>query len=304
MKIDRLIGIITILLQKEKITTSKLAKRFEVSNRTIQRDIEDICKAGIPVVSMRGYDGGLSIAEGYKIDKTILTQKELNAIFTGLKSIESVSKSTYTQGLMEKFTYGKNAILSDPNRIIIDLASFYQVSLTDKIELIKQAIHNQEVISFRYYSENGESERTIEPYFIVFRWFAWYVYGYCLTKQDYRLFKLNRLGELKNLKTVYEERHITNEKLNFDSYIWQDDIKLTALFDVSVKYRLIDDYGPECFTFDDKSGKLLFENIFTNFNYLVQWILSYGDAVRVIEPCELVNEIRKKAKNMLAHYEQ
>lgn len=303
MKIDRLIGIITILLQKEKVTTSELSKRFEVSNRTIQRDIEDICKAGIPIVSMQGYGGGLSIAEGYKIDKTILTQNELNAIFTGLKSIESVSKSTYTQGLMEKFTYGKNTILSDPNRIIIDLASFYQVSLTDKIDLIKQAISNQEVISFKYYSENGESERIIEPYFIVFRWFAWYVYGYCLTQQDYRLFKLNRLSELKNLKTIYEERHITNEKLDFDRYIWQDDIKLRALFDVSVKYRLIDDYGPECMTFDDKSGKLLFENTFTNFNYLVQWILSYGEAVRVIEPCKLVNEIRKNAKNILANYE-
>lgn len=303
MKIDRLIAIITILLQKEKVTTSDLAKRFEVSNRTIQRDIEDICRAGIPIVSMQGYDGGLSIAAGYKIDKTLLTETELNAIFTGLKSIESVSKTTYTKGLMEKFTYGKNTILTDANRIIIDLASFYQVGLTDKIELIKQAIINQETILFRYYSDNGESDRTIEPYYLVFRWFAWYVYGYCLTKQDYRLFKLNRISELKNLNTVYEERHITNEKLNFDSYIWQDDIKLTALFDVSVKYRLIDDYGPACFTFDDKTGKLLFENIFTNLNYLVQWILSYGDTVKVIEPIGLINEIRKNAKNILTLYE-
>jgi predicted DNA-binding transcriptional regulator YafY len=303
MKIDRLIGIIIILLQKEKITTSELAKRFEVSNRTIQRDVEDICKAGIPIVSMQGYGGGLSIVEGYKIDKTILTQKELNAIFTGLKSIESISKSTYTQGLKEKFSFGKNTILSDSNRIIINLASFYQVSLTDKIDLITKAINNQEVISFKYYSENGESERIIEPYFIEFRWFAWYVYGYCLARQDFRLFKLNRLNELKNLKTIYKERHISNKKLDFDRYIWQDDIKLTALFDISVKYRLIDDYGPECFTFDDKSGKLLFENTFTNFNYLVQWILSYGEAVKVIEPCKLVDEIRKNAKNILAHYE-
>ncbi len=303
MKIDRLIGIIIILLQKEKITTSELAKRFEVSNRTIQRDVEDICKAGIPIVSMQGYGGGLSIVEGYKIDKTILTQKELNAIFTGLKSIESISKSTYTQGLKEKFSFGKNTILFDSNRIIINLASFYQVSLTDKIDLITKAINNQEVISFKYYSENGESERIIEPYFIEFRWFAWYVYGYCLARQDFRLFKLNRLNELKNLKTIYKERHISNKKLDFDRYIWKDDIKLTALFDISVKYRLIDDYGPECFTFDDKSGKLLFENTFTNFNYLVQWILSYGEAVKVIEPCKLVDVIRKNAKNILAHYE-
>lgn len=302
MKIDRLIGIITILLQKEKVTISQLAERFEVSCRTIQRDIDNICKAGIPIVSMQGYGGGLSIAEGYKIDKTILTQKELSAIFMGLKSIDSISKYTYTQSLMEKLTYEKNAILSDQNRIIIDLASFYQVSLTEKIDLIKQAINNKELILFQYNSEKGESERTIEPYFIMFRWFSWYVYGYCLTRQDYRLFKLNRLSKLQNLKTNYEERFISEKELDFDHYIWRDDIKLIALFDMSLKYRLIDEYGPECITFDDQSGKLLFENTFTNYNHLLQWILSYGDAVKVIEPPELVDQICLNAKNILAQY--
>ncbi len=123
MKIDRLIGIVTILLQKEKVTTSQLAERFEVSQRTIQRDIDNICKAGIPIVSMQGYGGGLSIAEGYKIDKTILTQKELSAIFMGLKSIDTISKYSYTQSLMEKLTNEKSTILDDRNRVIIHLAS-------------------------------------------------------------------------------------------------------------------------------------------------------------------------------------
>ncbi|MFW6678300.1 HTH domain-containing protein [Lacrimispora sp. AGF001] len=197
MKIDRLIGIITILLQKEKTTIAQLAERFEVSGRTIQRDIDHICKAGIPIVSMQGYGGGLSIAEGYKINQTILTQEELSVIFMGLKSVDSVSKYTYTQSLMEKFAYKKRAVLSCHNRIIIDLATFYQVSLIEKIELIKQAINNRE---------------------------------------------------------------------------------------------------PECITFDNQSGKLIFENNFTNRNYLLQWILSYGDAVKVIEPLDLMDEICLNAK--------
>lgn len=301
MKIDRLIGIITILLQKEKVTISQLAERFEVSSRTIQRDIDHICKAGIPIVSIQGYGGGLSIAEGYKINKTVLTEKELSTIFMGLKSIDSISKNTYTQSLMEKFAYDKNAILSHQNSIMIDLASFYQVSLTEKIDLIKQAIHSRELIMFRYYSEKGESERTIEPYFIIFKWSSWYVYGYCLTQQDYRLFKLNRLNELHNLNINFEERCITDRELDFD-HIWHDNIKLVALFDMSVKYRLIDEYGPECIRIDNQSGKLLFENTFTNYSYLLQWILSYGDAVKVMEPLELVDEVCLKANNMLAHY--
>lgn len=302
MKIDRLIGIITILLQKEKVTTSQLAERFEVSQRTIQRDIDDICKAGIPIVSMQGYGGGISIAEGYKIDKTLLTQKELSAIFMGLKSIDSISKDTYSQSLMEKLTNEKSAVLSDQNRVIIHLTSFYQVGLTEKIDVIKQAISNRELISFHYYSGKGESERIIEPYFIMFRWFAWYVYGYCLTQQDFRLFKLNRLSELQNLKTSYEERFISEKELNFDHYIWRDDIKLVALFDMSVKYRLIDEYGLECVTVDKQSGKLRFENVFTNRNHLLQWILSYGDAVKVIEPLDLVDSICQNAKNLLTLY--
>ncbi|GEM_PF-3824564 len=132
----------------------------------------------------------------------------------GLKSIDSISKYTYTQSLMEKFAYEKRAVLSEQNRIIIDLASFYQVSLTEKIDLIKQVINNRELIKFQYYSEKGESERTIEPYFIIFRWSAWY----------------------------------------------------------------------------------------TNRNFLLQWIQSYGDAVKVIEPLDLVDEVclnAKKGRNSL-----
>ncbi|MEG1564600.1 MAG: YafY family protein [Bacteroides sp.] len=303
MKIDRLIGIITILLQKEKVTTSQLAERFEVSCRTIQRDIDNICKAGIPIVSMQGYAGGISIAEGYKIDKTLLTEKELSAIFMGLKSMDSISKDTYSQSLMEKLTNEKSAVLSEQNRIIIHLSSFHQVNLTEKIDVIKQAISNRELISFQYYSEKGESNRVIEPYYIMFRWLAWYVYGYCLARQDYRLFKLNRVSELQNTQTIYEERFISEKELNFDDYIWIDDIKLVALFDISVKYRLIDEYGPECITFDSQFGKLRFENVFTNRTHLIQWILSYGDAVRVIEPPQLIDEVCRNAKNILVQYE-
>lgn len=304
MKIDRLMGILTILLQKEKVTIAQLAERFEVSSRTIQRDIDTICKAGIPIVSLQGYGGGICIAEGYKINKTILTEKELSAIFMGLKSIDSISKHTYTQGLMEKFAQEKGAFLSDQNKIIIDLASFYQASLPEKIDVIKQAIDNKQQIRFQYYSEKGESKRTIEPYFIMFRWAAWYVYGYCLAQQDYRLFKLNRLSELENLQITYEERFISEKELDFDEYIWTDSIELVALFDTGVKYRLIDEYGPECMTWDPLSAKLRFENSFTNRSYLVQWLLSYGEAVKVLEPADIREEVCLHAKNIMAQYEK
>lgn len=302
MKIDRLIGIITILLQREKVTAPELAKRFEVSCRTIQRDIDDICKAGIPIVSMQGYGGGLSIADGYKLDKTVLTEKELHAIFAGLKSIDSISRTAYRQVLIEKFSNGNNTIWAEQDKILIDLASWYQDSLPDKIEQIKEAIFNQEKISFLYYSGKGESERIIEPYLIVFKWSTWYVYGYCLARNDYRLFKLNRLWKLKNTKAVYEPRNIPEKEPSFERYFQTGSIKLVALFDTSVKYRLIEDYGIECVTVDDKTGKLLFQRLFTNPDYLLQWLLSFGDAVKIIEPQEIQARIIQITKNILRQY--
>lgn len=105
------------------------------------------------------------------------------------------------------------------------------------------------------------------------------------------------------LKVIKSIKQVISEKeLDFDNYIWRDDIKLSALFDISVKYRLIDEYGSECITFDNQSGKLLFVNNFTNRSYLLQWILSYGDAVKVIEPLGLVDEICQNAKNILHQY--
>ena len=97
MKIDRLIGILTILMQKEKVTAPYLAEKFEVSRRTINRDIEDMCKAGIPIVTAQGKNGGISIMEGYQIDKTLLTNDDMDSILSALKGLDSVWASFMAQ---------------------------------------------------------------------------------------------------------------------------------------------------------------------------------------------------------------
>ena len=104
MKIDRLIGILSILLQQEKITAPELAEKFEVSRRTINRDIEHLCRAGIPLVTIRGKNGGISIMDNYKMDRTLLTSSDMKAIFAGLKSLDSVSGTKRYQQLMEKLS--------------------------------------------------------------------------------------------------------------------------------------------------------------------------------------------------------
>ena len=125
MKIDRLIGILSILLQKEKTTAPELAEKFEVSRRTINRDIEDLCKAGIPIRTAQGTGGGISIMDGYRMDRTILTSKDMQMILAGLRSLDSVSGSRYYSQLMEKIQTGSSEFISGRDSMLIDLSSWY-----------------------------------------------------------------------------------------------------------------------------------------------------------------------------------
>ena len=300
IKIDRLIGILTILLQNEKVTAPYLAERFEVSRRTINRDIEDICKAGIPIVTLQGAKGGITVAEGYKIDKTIFTTEELQAIFTGLRSLDSISHTSKYRQLIDKFSSDKNSIYSTEGSILIDLSSHYKSTLSVKIEEIRRAISEKLLISFDYYYSRGEAQKLIEPYLIVFKWSFWYVFGYCCEKNDFRMFKLNRLWKLSVTEEHFKLRDIPQEQREFDNY-FKDEIMLVAIFDKCVKYRLIEEYGIDCFSYTEE-GKLLFKFGFTDKGTLISWILSFGDKVEIIEPAELRLEVKTQAKNIIKKY--
>ena len=299
MKLDRLLGILTILLQKDRVTALELAKKFEVNRRTIGRDIEALCQAGIPVVTHQGTGGGISIMEGFKLDKSILTTGELSGIIAALKGIGSVSEQTRIERVLDKLGANSDAVVSVNEPIVIDLASYYKGALTPKIELIKQAILDNYVISFDYYYEKGECRRSIEPYVIIFQWTSWYVFGYCLERMDWRMFKLNRLWNLSIEDTLFSTREIPSEKRDFARHI-PEDKKLIAIFDNSVKYILIDYYGPDCYK-ETESG-LLFEIGYTNQSFIINWLLGFGDKVKVLEPENIANEIQQNAKNILNLY--
>lgn len=300
MKIDRLIGIITILLKKEKVTAPNLAEKFEVSRRTILRDIDDICKAGIPIVTTQGYDGGITIADGYKIDKSILSSKELEAVLTGLKSLESITDSSYVSRIADKFSAPSDSVTADGGSIIIDLVSNHKSDLSQKFQLIKSAIDERKMISFEYFYNKGEENKTVEPYFLIFKWEAWYVFSYAPERQDFRMYKLNRLTNLSCTDVHFEKRKVPEEKIDLDSY-FTEDIKVLALFNPSVKYKIIETCGVESFTVRE-DGKLLFDGRFKNIDYVLSWIQSFGDKVEVLEPQELRDELKKQAENIAEKY--
>lgn len=297
MKIDRLLGIITVLLNKERVTAPYLAEKFEVSRRTINRDIEDICKAGIPIVTLQGNNGGISIEKGYKIDKNLLKKEELNAILTGLKSIDSVAGNRNNQNIIEKLSCKENESNSDFMRI--DLASHYKDSLSYKIDRIKEAEINHVVIQFLYYSSKGESHRSVEPYYVTYKWSSWYLFGYCLDKKEFRLFKLNRITELYITSEIYTERTLPADK-TMEEY-FPSNYYIEILFDKSVKFRLVEEYGVGSFEVIENKG-LLFRNNFTNLDYMLQWIFSFSDKAEVLAPQEIRELVKERAEKILKKY--
>jgi predicted DNA-binding transcriptional regulator YafY len=188
MKLDRLLGILTVLLRNDRVTAPQLAARFEVNRRTIGRDIDALCMAGIPVVTHQGAGGGLSIAEGYKLDKSVLTTAELSGIISALKGLGSVTDRPNIERTLDKLRINSDAMVSLREPIIIDLASHYKGQLTGKIELIKRAILESRLIEFDYYYEKGESHRRVEPYFVIFQWSSWYLFGFCHERKDWCFF--------------------------------------------------------------------------------------------------------------------
>lgn len=299
MKIDRMIGILSVLLQQEKVTAPYLAEKFEVSRRTINRDIEALCMAGIPIVTEQGAGGGISVMDNYKMDRTLLTSDDMQAILAGLRSLDSVSGTKQYLQLMEKLSVGSSDMLTGDQHILIDLSAWDKSSLSPKLELIQAAINCEQLVSFTYYSVKGESHRCVEPYYLIFRWSSWYLWAYCLERNDFRLFKLNRITELKTGET-FKVRSAPIPDLSAEK-IFPDHYRVKAIILKEHKWRLVEMYGTECFSEQD-DGSLLFEFGFNDKNGILGWILSFGDGAELLEPKELRDELAQFGEKLCDKY--
>ena len=282
MKIDRLIGILSILLQKKKTTALELAERFEVSRRTINRDIENLCKAGIPIQTSQGAGGGISIMEGFAMDRTLLTSKDMKMILAGLRSLDSVSGSHYYGQLMEKIKPGSSDIVTGSDAILIDLSSWNKDAIAPKVSFIQDAIEERTMLAFDYYAPSGDSHREIEPYYLIFKWSSWYVYGFCLMRQDFRMFKLNRMSGIRCIGRHFEMRSVQTPDLSIGN-LYPPAIKVTAIVEARMKWRLIEEFGSDCFTIRE-DGRLLFSGLYSDEDSLLAWILTFGDQIKLLEP--------------------
>lgn len=290
MKIDRHLAILNLLTEYGTITAPYLAEKLEVSRRTINRDIEDLCKAGIPIMTKQGNNGGISLMEGYKIDKTVLKKNDMESILTALDGLNSVVDSENINTLLLKLEQNGVNNISD-RTMMIDLASHYKPSLSRKISKLRTAITGNQVVDFQYFGPAGKSVRHVEPYKIIFRWSEWYLYGFCQTRHDFRLFKLNRLWNLELNGNTFSPRQASFETTAFDGR-FDDPHPFEAMFTKDTEYLIVETYGPGSYTETDQG--LHFKGSYTNLDFITRWLLGFGNRVTVLNPPDLVQHLQKE----------
>lgn len=222
MKVDRLVSIIMILLEKERVGAQELAEMFEVSPRTIYRDIDAINLAGIPVRSISGVGGGFEIMQNYKIDKKVFSTSDLSALLMGLSSLSDMIRG---DELVHALAKVKSFIPADKakdiefkaNQILIDLSPWMgNRNINSNLQMIKDALQENKFLSFEYSDQHGNStSRIVEPYQLVLKGSHWYFQGYCHIRNDYRLFKLSRMSSLQVKEETFVPRNYQKPILDF-----------------------------------------------------------------------------------------
>lgn len=237
--------------------------------------------------------------EGYKIDRMLLSTSDMQAILAGLRSLDSVSGTNRYAQLMEKLSAGASNLLPGDAHIFIDLSSWYKDSLSPKIELLHGAISLGHKVSFIYFSPKGESKRTIEPYNLIFKWSSWYVWGFCETRQDFRLFKLGRMTDLQ-LGGAFQKREAPLPNLSSQE-VFPPQYQVKAKIQPKYRWRLVEEYGPDSFSVLP-DGTLLFSFGFVDKTNIVTWIASFGEGAELLEPFEFRKDVLAFAEGIRKNY--
>ena len=278
MKDNRLFRILYYILEKEKVTANELADKFEVSVRTIYRDIDSISSVGVPIFTTQGKGRGIKIDNEFILNKSLFDTNEKEEIIAALQGLEKTNEP-YKSELITKLSALFK--IKNSNWIEIDFTSWgSNNTYQDLFNALKTVIINKNIIFFSYNSSKGEKiNRRVKPIRLLFKEQDWYLYAFCLLRNDFRYFKLSRMKDLEVLTIKYED--------NFENIV---NIKLK--FDKSVAFRVYDEFKA---IEEDEKGNLYVEIKIPNNYKLYNYIFSFGANVEILEP----KEIRNQFKNMI-----
>lgn len=305
MKLDRLLAITMTLLNQTRVSATELAARFEVSLRTIYRDMDSINLAGIPIVSFPGSDGGYEILPGYRLDKQILSLEDFSSICSALRGARSATDNPDIDGLLTRIGALMPGKAKTADTYKVDLDFTPTPNDKDKLAPIHQAIKLQQLVRFDYLDNQGtETQRTVEPMGIFLKGYVWYMYGYCLARSDYRVFRLSRVNKLADLPDTFIRRNYTLQDVERRFMSQANFAKVSAAlrFDPAVKTRVRDEFGFDVVT-ENPDGSLSVSAHYSSLERAIQNILSYSSYVTVADSPELIAELRRQVENMMLHYQ-
>lgn len=306
MKIDRLLGILNVLANADRITIQELAERFEVSKRTIFRDLDTLNESGVPIVTYSGIGGGVAIIDGYKIKNNILSKNDIKNVFIGLNGLKSIDESDDLTNLMAKLIPEEISTVFSESDYVIDLSSWFKDSITqEKVAVLHKAIKNRNCINIEYISKSSHSSRIVEPHKLVFKQSYWYLYAFCEDRQEFRLFKINRIVNLKIMNESFNCKEVEriDFRNDFSSGLFSSQ-ELTSLFEVILEYDALNEFfltdriDAKFFhrSSSEEKGQIIFSN--SDLEWTTNLVFSLQDKVKVIAPVELKEAIKIRIKRI------
>ncbi len=310
MKIERLLAIVVLLLNKNRISAVELAEKFGVSVRTIYRDIETINSAGIPIISFPGNNGGFGILDTYKFDKHCISEADMNYLLSTIKGINTTMNDVRLETIIAKLlNLSKRKVQTNNDEseeyYIIDMQPYGFINKQkETIKHIHKALANHNVIEVEYVNSKSEiSTRLLEPMTLVFKAYVWYLFAYCRQKDDFRFFKLSRIKNLKFMENlVFERRDYKYSDFEKRNEYTTELTKIVLRFSERLKSR-IEDYFPEESITYNIDGTLDITREWVEDEWVYSYIMSFGDDVQVIAPSHIKEKIIEKAENILKRFQ-
>ena len=302
MKINRLLEITILLLNRGSVTAKELAGRFEVSTRTIYRDIDVLSSAGVPVFTNKGNGGGISLLENYSLNKTLISERESESLLLALKTLQA-TKYPEIDAVLDKV----GALFK-----CVDLADWVYIDFSpwgsrpnehNKFIEIKKAILERRTLSFAYINAEGErSRRLAEPMRLIFKGQAWYLWGYCKIKQDFRTFRISRMKDVMVTEEAFQRRKpedCGNRGANENP---KKLVNLKLVFYPQVLHRLYDDFD-EAILHKNPDGTCNVSVTFPEDEWVYGYLLSFGCYVRVVEPEHIRKIVADRMRKAMGFYE-
>ena len=309
MKVDRLVSIIMILLNKERIGAQELSDMFEVSPRTIYRDIDTINMAGIPVRAISGVGGGFEIMPKYKIDNKVFSNADISTILLGLSNLSNMIQGDELTNALAKIksfipSHSAMAIELKSNQIYIDLNPWLSnKNVQPYLEIIKTALQDSKILSFDYSDRHGnKTSRTAEPYQLVLKNSNWYWQGYCNIRNDFRFFKISRISNLQITTEYFTPRDYVKPQLEFFDILATLQTNIKIRIHKSVMDRVLDFCTEEHFS-PDGNDHYIVNFPFIENDYYYNILFGFGNKCECLEPLHIRTEMKRRIHDIATLYE-